>query len=112
MSVQSLLNRTLTVSRRILVDDGSGGSEQVWVEIGTVRAQVNQPTDLEQIRGAIAGNTNTHDVHMLPTSDVRVGDRLTGDGQLLEVLATKSPSRKVYLKAICELRQVEGSANG
>jgi SPP1 family predicted phage head-tail adaptor len=112
VSVSTLLNRTLTVTRRILVDDGAGGSTQEWVEVGTVRAQVNQPTDLDQIRGAIAGNTNTYDVHMLPDSDVRPGDRLTGGGQLFEVIATKSPSRRVYLKAICELRQGEGSTNG
>jgi SPP1 family predicted phage head-tail adaptor len=112
MSVSAMLNRTLTVTRRILTDDGAGGSTQTWVVVGTVRAQVNQPTDLEQIRAGVNGNTNTHDIHMLPNSDVRVGDRLSGDGQLFEVIATQTPSRPVYHKAVCELRQAEGSTNG
>jgi hypothetical protein len=110
VSIDHWLNRALEVWRPATVPDGAGGQTLTHVrQPADVAAKVDQPTAAERMLAAQAGATLTHPVYLLPGVDVRRGDELRGDGQTLRVLATSSPSTPRYLKADCELIQVEGA---
>ena len=104
-SIGHLLNRRLEVWRPAGEGDGYGGRRTTWVQRGTAAAKVDQPAAAERLLAQQAGAAHTHSVYLLPDADVARGDQLRGDGQVLRVLATYSPSSPVYLKADCELVQ-------
>jgi head-tail adaptor len=110
-----LLNRTLTVHRATATTDGVGGQTITYAQVGTVRAQVNQPTaEQRQAAGQWAANLS-HIVHTLPGADVQRGDELGGDlpsdipsGARLRVLSTVANSRDTYTRLDVEITQPEG----
>ncbi|MCI0687124.1 MAG: phage head closure protein [Sporichthyaceae bacterium] len=99
------LNRLLEVWRQVPIDDGIGGQSTQWTHIGTVRAQVSQPSARERVVAEQAGSRHDHIMHLAPRADVRRGDQLRGDGQALTVVSVLAPSRPVYLRAECSLDQ-------
>lgn len=101
------LNRTLTVWRPDPIDDGAGGQDVDYVEVGDVRARVSQPTAVERVAAAQAGAEHTHVVYVRPDADVARGDELRGGGQVFRVASTVMPSEPVYLRANCELIESE-----
>lgn len=106
--ISHLLNRTLTVFRPQTVDDGSGGQTVTLVQVGTVRAQVNQPSAAERQTAAQWGSEHTHTIHTPAGADVARGDELRGDGQTFRVISTVTNSRTTYTRAEAELIQLEG----
>lgn len=109
MSIGHLLGRTLAVNRPSTAPDGSGGQTVTFVEAGTVRAKVDQPTADERREGDQWAAEHSHTIRFLPGADVRRGDELTGGGQRFRVLATVTDSHATYLKAPAELIEPEGA---
>lgn len=111
------LNRTLAVWRPGTADDGHGGQTTVLVEVGSVRAKVDQPSPTERMVAAQTTSRHSHDIYLLPGADVRRGDELRGtDGlghaQAFRVQSVVQPSTPVYTKALVELTQGEGEPDG
>ncbi|MDQ0829537.1 head-tail adaptor [Streptomyces achromogenes] len=112
-SIGRYLNRTLTVWRPQTAEDGHGGQSTVLVEVGGVRAKVDQPSPTERMVAASTSSRHSHDVYLLPSADVRRGDELRGTDalgtdQVFRVQAVVQPSTPVYSKALVELIQTEG----
>lgn len=101
VTVAHLLNRTFAVSRPSLTGDGYGGDTVAFTAVGTVAARVSRPSAAERQVASQEGAEISHEVYLTPGADVRRGDRLTGDGQVLEVIAVIEPSKAAYLKAEC-----------
>lgn len=101
------LNRRLAHYRREETDDGSGGVITEWVNLGTVRGRVSQPTAAERVAAQQAGADHTQPVYVQPRADVRRGDELRGAEGRWRVVAVFRPSEPVYLRADCELTQGE-----
>ncbi len=107
------LNRELTVWRPGAADDGHGGQTTLFVEAGTVRAKVDQPSPTERMVAAQTTSRHSHNVYLAPGADVRRGDQLRGTdalgtAQVFRVQAVVQPSVPVYSKALVELIQAEG----
>lgn len=103
---------TLTLWRPTSVDDDLGGSTDTLVEVGPVRAKVNQPAGIEQVEAMQAGSSLTIILHFRPDADVRRGDVLVrADGDRFRVRYTVHPSVRVYLRADVEQIQSEGDAS-
>ncbi|GLH94904.1 phage head closure protein [Phytohabitans aurantiacus] len=96
------LPRAFEVWRPELVDDGAGGQDVEYVEVGQVRGRVSQPTAAERVVAMQAGAEHTAAVYLHPSADVRRGDELRGDGDTFRIKATITPSEPVYLRADCE----------
>ncbi|WP_030744454.1 phage head closure protein [Streptomyces sp. NRRL F-5135] len=109
MDITHLLNRQLTVWRTVTVPDGAGGQETSLRPVGDVAGKVDQPSAADRMLAAQAGSRHTHTVYLQPDADVRRGDQLHGDGQVLTVHSVVQPSAPVYRKAECELTQTEGT---
>jgi SPP1 family predicted phage head-tail adaptor len=108
------LTRTeLTVHRPSTVDDGAGGQTVTFAEVGTIRAQVSQPSTTERAEASQWGVELMHVIHTLAGADVRRGDELSGDlpsttdGRRLRVVAALSNSRSSYLRIEAEAAQPE-----
>lgn len=103
------LPEVLAVWRRQSSEDPYGGTTSAFVQVGTVRAKVSQPSAAEQIEAQQAGSNMTMIVHMQPTEIVYRGDELRrANGDKLRVKYTIEPSEPVYLRADCEQIQPEG----
>ena len=116
-SIGRYLNRRLEVWRPQTSDDGSGGQDLTLVEVGSVRAKVDQPSPTERLIAAQAQSRHSHDIYLLPSADVRRGDKLRGTDALgnhqeFRVQSVVQPSTPVYSKALVELIQTEGEPDG
>jgi SPP1 family predicted phage head-tail adaptor len=109
VSIERWLNRTLEVWRPTTVPDGSGGQVVTLVQVGEVRAKVDQPSAAERLVAAQAGAEQTRPVYLLPATDVRRGDELRDGSLILRVVATVTPSTPDYLRADCTWTQPEGA---
>jgi head-tail adaptor len=108
IELTSLRDR-LTVWRASLVDDGQGGEEETYAQVGEVWAKVSQPSVSERTIAAQSGARLTHPVHLLPDADVRRLDELRDSaGTVFRVVSTVRPSTPTYLRADCERDQSEG----
>lgn len=100
------LNSVLTVYRVNDTPDGAGGSTRVFVNMGTLRAQVSQPSAAERTAAAQAGANLTHVVHAAYGANVERGDELAAGGpRRLRVLAVLTNSRRTYTRLECEVVQ-------
>lgn len=101
-----LLNRRIEVWRPVRVDDGMGGWEETWTQVGTVRTRVSQPSATERVVADQSQARLTHVVYLEAAADVRRGDELRDGTRVFTVLATFEPSVSgTYLRADCEARQ-------
>lgn len=102
------LNSELTVYRASYVDDGRGGRTQTFAALGTIRAQVNQPSAQERLTASQWGDRLTHVVHTTFGADVERGDELdAGGARRLRVLGVLNDSRQTYKRLECEVTQSE-----
>lgn len=104
------LNRTLEVWRTTTVNDGAGGEDTTYAQVGTVRAKVDQPSPQERLIAQQTGSRHSHNVYLPPRADVRRGDELRGTdalgtAQKFRVQSVIQPSTPVYSKAEVELTQ-------
>lgn len=102
-----LLNRSVTVWRRVETPTGSGGVLSSWTQVAEVRCRISQPSAAERVAARQAGAVHTQPVYLLPDTDVRRGDELRAPGETWRVRAVFPPSVEVYLRADCELVQAE-----
>ncbi|MEV3848094.1 phage head closure protein [Streptomyces microflavus] len=105
MSIARWLNRVLEVWRETTEKDGAGGQTSTWVQVGEVRAKVDQPSAADRMLAQQAGSKHSHTIYLADGSDVHRGDQLRGDDQTFTVHATLQPSGPRYLRADCELIQ-------
>lgn len=106
--IDPLLNVTLTVYRASRVSDGAGGRTTTFDDVGTIRAQVSQPSADERAAAAQLGANLTHVVHTRRAANVERGDELDAGGpRRLRVLAVVSNSRTTYKRLECEVVQGE-----
>ncbi|ANZ42497.1 hypothetical protein BBK82_05005 [Lentzea guizhouensis] len=93
--------------RRTTVPDGAGGHETIWVQQGTVRVRISQPTGTESKVGDTEQGELTHQVYDEPGSPIRRGDELRDAALTLRVMRVLAPSEAIYLRADCEEQQPE-----
>lgn len=106
--IRHRLNRTLTVYRKTYAADGAGGRTATFASVGTIPAQVNQPSAEERMVAAQAGANLTHVVHAPYGANVERGDELDAGGpRRLRVLAVITNSRRTYSRLECEVKQSE-----
>ncbi len=97
------LNEELTVYRATDAPDGAGGSTRTFAAVGSIRAQVSQPSAAERTVAAQTDANLTHVVHTFYGEDVQRGDELDrGEGRRLRVLAVLHDSRRTYFRVECE----------
>ncbi|WP_306186968.1 head-tail adaptor protein [Streptomyces sp. MK5] len=101
-----LLNTTVSVWRAVTVDDGGGGQETTWTQVGTLRARRSQPSARERTAADQDGAQLDETWYFAPGTDVRRDDELRPPGRVLRVIATYEPSvTGTYLRADCTMRQ-------
>lgn len=112
-------NRSATVQRQTSTADGSGGWSQTWADAGQLRVRCSQPSSSDGESAQAGQAAITHVVYALPGADVRRGDRLRVDAQLLDgvvqiegellldVDSVVEPSEPVYRRAACVSVQTE-----
>ncbi|KMS69795.1 hypothetical protein ACH49_25985 [Streptomyces leeuwenhoekii] len=107
MSVVShLLNTTVPVWREVTTDDGGGGQETAWQQVGAPRARKSQPRARERETADQAAAQLDEIWYFDPGTDVRRGDELRPPGRTLRVTAVFEPSEPgTYLRADCTMRQ-------
>jgi head-tail adaptor len=104
--VSHLLNTSVPVWRAVTVDDGGGGQETTWAEVGTPRARRSQPSARERQAADQSGAQLDETWYFAPGTDVRRGDELRPPGRTLRVIATFEPSEPgTYLRADCTMQQ-------
>jgi head-tail adaptor len=100
------LNEELTVYRATDVADGAGGTTRTFAAVGTLRAQVSQPSAAERQVAAQVGALLTHVVHAEYGVDVERGDELdNGEPRRLRVVGVLHDSRRTYTRLECEVTQ-------
>lgn len=121
--IEHLMTQTLSLYRPTDVEDEGGGQVETLVQIGTIRAKVNQPTPEEVQAAGTWGAQLSHVVHTPVHNDVRRGDELGGEtpsevlpGFRLRVISVVSDSHQTYRRLLCEVTQAvdeteEGSSS-
>lgn len=106
------MTQTLSVWRATDVEDSGGGQVDVFAQVGTIRAKVNQPTPEEVQAAGTWGARLSHVVHTPVYNDIRRGDEFGGEtpsevlpGFRLRALSVVSDSHQTYRRAMCEVVQ-------
>jgi head-tail adaptor len=111
MNADHLLNTTVVVERREMIDDGMGGAESEWHVVGAFPARVAQGARSGRDDSTVARQlvmTPNHRVYFQFGADVARGDRVwTEDGREMNVRAILYPSEPAYVRADCSNRQEE-----
>lgn len=108
-----MFDRPLQIWRPKLVPAGAGGSTRTFARVSGCDpgGKVDQPNAAEQLVAAQSGAMLTHSVYFEGLVDVRRGDELRDPaaGEAFKVLWVVRPSKPVYTKANCEVRQYAAS---
>jgi head-tail adaptor len=114
-----LLTQTLSVYRSVDTVDSGGGRQQVFVQVSTVRAKVDQPTPAEVELAGVWGAQLSHVVRTEVYEDIRREDEFGGElpsevlaDQRLRVLAVVSDSHQTYRRMLCEITQAVDDTTG
>lgn len=108
-SIRHLLNQSLDVWRATVQGDGMGGQTTTWVQVGSIKARLSQPSAQEREVAAHKEAELTQVIYALPGADVVRGDELHGFGTAYVVLATFQPSKPAYLRIETTTEQVEAA---
>jgi hypothetical protein len=110
VAIDHLFEHSFTVRRRVVEDDGVGGQDVDWVDVGTVRGRASVPQSgsaSEVASGFARGERLPYYVYLPFGSDVRRGDVLIGADLELWVEGTALPSKRIYLRADCRQYQAD-----
>jgi len=89
----SMLNNTLTVSRRVRVSDGQGGWTIAYEEVGSIDARVRPLSSKERIVAGSEEQQITHVIYCVADEDITRGDIVEDeDGWQAEILGIREPS--------------------
>lgn len=102
-AADAALDKTLTVQRATLSDDGAGHKSQTWATVHTVSGNLAQPSGgLLENYGYLVGTTATWLVRVAAGTDILVGDRLLVGGQTLLVQVLLQPqSYQTAMRFLC-----------
>ena len=110
--IEHLLTQTLSLYRPVDAVDSGGGRQPTMVQVGTLRAKVNQPTPAEQELAGVWGAQLSHTVHAGEENDIRRGDEFGGElpsevqpNERLRVIAVVSDSHATYKRMMCVIVQ-------
>jgi len=104
----SLLNNTFTVSRRVRTDDGQGGWEITYLEMGTMEGRIRPATSQEREVADAEEQQISHVLYVVHGEDVLRGDLVVCDDLEVEVLGVREPSKAgEHLEIDCRERQPE-----
>ena len=109
MSVfESLLNNTFTISRRVRTDDGQGGWEISYLELGTVEGRIRPASSTERVVAAGEEQQISHVLYVVHGEDIERGDQVVCGDLAVEVLGIREPSLAgEHLEIDCLERQPE-----
>ena len=102
MSVlESLLNKTLTVEKRLRVSDGQGGWPEAYTSIGTIAGRIRPANANERV---VADQEEEQITHVLYTATLTTsggealarGCRMTVEDLTVEVLGVREPSKMAH----------------
>jgi head-tail adaptor len=96
--LESLLNKTLTVEKRLRVSDGQGGWAEAYTSIGTIAGRIRPANANERV---VAEQEEEQITHVLYTATLTTsggealarGCRVTEGDLTVEVLGARNPSR-------------------
>lgn len=104
----SLLNNTFTISRRVRTDDGQGGWEITYLELGTVEGRIRPATSNEREVADSEEQQISHVLYVAHGEDVLRGDLVECGDLEVEVLGVREPSLAgEHLEIDCLERQPE-----
>lgn len=90
--MKHLFNQTMTLQRKIYIDDGQGGTYLDWQNIGTIRGRLRPASASERTVAAQEQAVISHVFYCSADEDIRRGDRLINGGLTVEIIAVKEPS--------------------
>jgi len=103
MSINHLLNRTVTVTRSTSTSDGSGSNPTTPAVIATIRAKIDSARASDRMLADQDTDRVTHTIYFNPGSDI-VRDDVINDGTTdFKILSLLPPSRAHHLKTLAEV---------
>lgn len=104
MSVNHLLNRSVTVTRRTSSSDGSGSNPTTPAVIATIRAKIDAARASDRMLADQDADRVTHTIYFNPGADI-VRDDVVNDGATdFKILSLLPPSRAHHLKTLAEVQ--------
>lgn len=86
------LRHQIVIERRVLTDDGIGGTTAAWSTYATVWAQVKQLGGAEVVRSQKTTATERLDITIRYRDDLRANDRVLHDGKVYNIAAIFDPA--------------------
>lgn len=110
----SLLNVTVTISRKARASDGQGGWSETWEEQAAVPGRIRPIGPAERTVGEQREVEVTHVAYFALGVDVQRDDRLVylapnGDAKTLTVRAVREPSEPHHLQ--CDAEEIQKGAS-
>jgi len=90
--MKHLFNKTLTLQRKVTVDDGQGGTYLDWQTVATIRGRLRPASAQERTVAAKEQAVISHVLYCGTTDDVRRGDRVVSGRLTVEITAVREPS--------------------
>lgn len=106
-NIGHLLIHSIDIQRSTPIDDGQGGSKQVFQSVGVVKGRVWPANSKDMMVAGQNQSRVTHAVIFNPGTDVRIDDQLVFDSRLFDVKVREiTPSIPIYHKVLAEEIQI------
>jgi SPP1 family predicted phage head-tail adaptor len=106
-NIGHLLIHSIDIQRSTPIDDGQGGSEEVFQSVGVVRGRVWPANHKDLMVAGQDQSRVTHAVIFKPGTDVRIDDQLVFDSRQFNVKVREiTPSIPIYHKVLAEEIQI------
>jgi SPP1 family predicted phage head-tail adaptor len=107
---ESLLNNTFAISRRQRTPDAQGGWQISYQSLAPITGRLRPASSTEIIAAQQELRKISHVFYCLESADIARGDRISGDGVTVDIMALREPSRADHhLEIDCLETQVETS---
>lgn len=90
--MRHLLDKTLILQRKTRTDDGQGGWNEDWQDVGTIRGRLRPASASERTAAAQEQAIISHVLYCDASEDVRRGDRAVLGNLIVEITAIREPS--------------------